>query len=128
MPKIRVLLVNRSPVLQESAARFLVTHLNIEIVGRARSGREALEQMSSLSPDLVLMDVALSDMNGLETARQIKARGGVRVILLNLSESPVYIALAEAVGADGLVGQSELGEQLMPLIQRLFRIPAAQTC
>jgi DNA-binding NarL/FixJ family response regulator len=102
----------------------LSASLHIEIVGRALSGRDALEQVALLHPDLVLMDLAMPEMNGLEAARRIKVQPDApRVVILTLYDNPEYHAVAGAVGADGFVAKSEFGTQLLPLIHKLFANP-----
>jgi DNA-binding NarL/FixJ family response regulator len=121
---VHVLLVDDNPEFLETAARFLSVGAHIEIVGRALSGRDALEQVALLHPDLVLMDLVMPEMNGLETTRHIKAQPGApRVVILTLRDNPEYRVVAEAVGADGFVAKSEFGTQLLPLIHKLFTNP-----
>src|SRR5947209_7676508 len=117
----RVLLVDDSVEFLDSASHFLAADPRIEIIGRACSGRGALEEVPRLKPDLVLMDLAMPEMNGLEATRQLKARpDGPRVILLTLYDDPEYRAAAAAVQADGFVSKSDLGLHLLPLIHNLF--------
>jgi CheY-like chemotaxis protein len=117
----RVFLVDDSEEFLDSATHFLTADPKIEIVGRASSGRGALEQVPVLKPDLVLMDLNMPEMNGLEATRQLKSQpDGPRVIILTLHDNPEYRAAAEAVQADGFVAKTELGLQLLPLIQELF--------
>jgi DNA-binding NarL/FixJ family response regulator len=117
----RVLLVDDSPEFLESAAHFLNTDPHIEIVGRAHSGRGALEKVPLLKPDLVLMDLSMPEMNGLDATRAIKAHAdGPRVIILTLHDNPEYRAAAADVRADGFVTKTELDLQLLPLIHELF--------
>jgi PAS domain S-box-containing protein len=124
---IRILLVDDSPGFLQSAASFLSADPLFEIVGLALSGRDALEQVAQLHPDLVLMDLAMPEMNGLEATRHIKAQpGGPRVVILTLHDNPEYQAAAQAVGADGFVAKSEFGAQLLPLIHGLFAGPSPQ--
>src|SRR5207244_5806865 len=100
---------------------FLAGEPEVEVVGRASSGRGALEQVPLLKPDLVLMDLTMPGMNGLEATRRLKARpDGPRVILLTLHDNPEYRAAAAAVQADGFVSKSDLGLHLLPLIHNLF--------
>jgi len=117
----RILLVDDSEEFLDSATHFLTADPTIEIVGRASSGRGALEQVPVLKPDLVLMDLNMPEMNGLEATRRLKSQAdGPRVIILTLHDNPEYRAAAEAVQADGFVAKTELGLQLLPLIQELF--------
>ena len=121
MPAHRVLLVDDSPEFLESAVHFLAEDPAIEVVGRVFSGRGALEQLPVLKPDLVLMDVSMPEMNGLEATRRIKAQDDdLRVILLTLHDNPEYRAAAQAAKADGFVAKSELGIELLPLIHQLL--------
>jgi DNA-binding NarL/FixJ family response regulator len=117
---MRILLVDDSPEFLEAVAHFLATEPEIEVVGRASSGRSALEQVSRLQPDLVLMDLAMPEMNGLEATRRIKSQPDTPcVVILTLHDNFEYRAQAAAVHADGFVPKSELGTQLLPLIHGL---------
>jgi DNA-binding NarL/FixJ family response regulator len=127
MKPICVLLVDDSSGFLEMAARFLSTDPRIVVVGHALSGHDALEQVARLNPDLVLMDLVMPGMNGLEATRLIKAQAGApRVVILTLHDNPEYRAAAEAVGADGFVAKWEVGTQLEPLIHTLFAKIAAR--
>jgi DNA-binding NarL/FixJ family response regulator len=117
---LRILLVDDNRRFLEAVRRFLARE-SFEVVGHALSGTSALEQVAQLQPDLVLMDLALPHMNGLEVTRRIKARPNPpRVIMLTLHDSPAYVAEAKAMGADGFVTKSDFGTQLLPVIQTLF--------
>ncbi|MDZ8051704.1 MAG: response regulator transcription factor [Aulosira sp. ZfuVER01] len=120
MPPLRILLVDDSLAFLESAARFLAMDRELEIVGRVLSGEEALKQVPQLCPDLVLMDLAMPGINGLEATRQIKERPSAPyVVVLTLNDGSEYRTAALAVGADGLVTKSEIGTALLPLIHSL---------
>lgn len=120
MPPLRILLVDDSLAFLESATRFLAMDKELEIVGRVLSGEEALKQVPQLCPDLVLMDMAMPGMNGLEATRQIKERSSTPyVVVLTLNDGSEYRTAALAVGADGFVTKSEIGTALLPLIHSL---------
>ena len=121
MPTIRALLVDDYADFLESASQFLSTVPHIQVVGCAHSGSEALQAVDRLRPDLVLMDLAMPGMSGLEATRRIKAQAGApRVVIVTLHSSPGYRIAARAAGADGLVSKSEFGEDFLPLIRDLF--------
>ncbi|MBV8887849.1 MAG: response regulator transcription factor [Chroococcidiopsidaceae cyanobacterium CP_BM_RX_35] len=118
---MRILLVDDNLAFLESATRFLSEEAQLKIVGQLLSGREALEQIPQLYPDLVLMDLAMPEMNGLEATSWIKKQPNAPyVVILTLNDSAEYRAAAEAVGADGLISKSEFGMKLLPLIYSLL--------
>jgi DNA-binding NarL/FixJ family response regulator len=120
MPPLRILLVDDSLAFLESATRFLAIDRELKIVGRVLSGEDALEQVPQLCPDLVLMDMSMPGINGLEATRQIKARPSAPyVVVLTLNDGSEYRTAALAVGADGFVTKSEIGTALLPLIHSL---------
>ena len=122
---IRVLLVDDSAEFLESAARFLATDLALAIVGRACSGPEALEQLGLLLPDLMLVDLMMPGMNGLELTSLVKSRPNPpRVIIVTLYGIAEYATAAETALADGWVAKSTFGAELLPLIHLLFAQPA----
>lgn len=121
MPPIRILLVDDNPEFLESAAGYLATQPDLSVVGRAQSAQAALEMIAALQPDLVLMDIAMPGINGLEATRQIKARPSApRVIILTLHDNPEYRRAAADAQADGFVAKSEFGTRLLPTIRALF--------
>ncbi|MBV8884558.1 MAG: response regulator transcription factor [Chroococcidiopsidaceae cyanobacterium CP_BM_RX_35] len=121
MTLVRILLVDDSLVFLESATRFLSEESQLAIIGQILSSREALEQIPQLYPDLVLMDLAMPEMNGLEATRYIKTQPNAPyVVILTLNDGTEYRAAAEAVGADGLISKSQFGTALLPLIYSLF--------
>jgi DNA-binding NarL/FixJ family response regulator len=115
------LLVDDSWRFLGSAEHFLATEPDVEVVGCASSGREALDQVPLLRPDVVLMDVAMPHMNGLLAGRLLKAMPhGPRVVLLSVNDHPGCREEAKAIGADAFLSKSELGSRLMPLIRTMF--------
>lgn len=124
MANIRVLLVDDSPKFLDALKRVLSSDDYLEIVGQALDGREALEQAALLHPDVVLMDVAMSLMNGFEATRHLKARSKTPlVVIVTLFDSPEYRTEAAAAGADRFLSKSSVGEELVPLLRTLFADP-----
>jgi DNA-binding response OmpR family regulator len=124
VPICRILLVDDSSEFLESAARFLSAEPWIEIVGCTLSGRDAVEQVALLQPDLVLMDLAMPDMTGLTATHHIKSQPGAPcVVILTLHDNLEYRVAAEAAHADGFITKSEFATQLLPLLHTLFDAP-----
>ena len=123
MPPLRVLLVDDNARFLEAAARFL-SRESLSIVGQARSGAQALEQVAQLQPDLVLIDVAMPGMSGLDATRLIKGQPNPpRVVILTFHDNAEYRAVAQSAGADGFVAKTDFGVQLLPLIETMFAKP-----
>jgi DNA-binding NarL/FixJ family response regulator len=126
MKPLRVLVVDDSPVFRESLGEFLKPHSEIQLVGTAASGSEAVKKVEELCPDLVIMDLIMPEMNGLEATRLIKAAPVHRpkVILVTLHEPRPFAKAAASAGADGFVRKADIPRLLFPTIRSLCR-PAA---
>jgi DNA-binding NarL/FixJ family response regulator len=123
-PRVRTLMVDDHAAFLDELAHLLAEKREIDVVGRAASGEDALEQTTVLRPDLVLMDLAMPGMGGLEATRRLKAEPDApRVIILSLHEHPMYRTAALDAGANSFVPKSKLGTTLLPMIHSLF--PAA---
>jgi two-component system, chemotaxis family, chemotaxis protein CheY len=119
---IRLFLVDDSAEFLESAARFLSADPVIAVVGRAMSGEAALDAVEQAQPDLILMDVAMPGIGGIEAARRLKARRNPpRIIMLTLYDNPEYRALAQEAGADGFVRKSDFATDMRAVIADLVR-------
>ena len=121
MAPLRILLVDDSIEFLESASRFLSSDQEILLVGSANSGYEALARATELQPDLVLIDLAMPGLNGLETTRLLKAHAGApRVVIMTLCDTAEYRQAARDATADGFIAKSAIRSQLIPMIASLF--------
>ena len=119
--RIRVLLVDDNDDYLQGLSTWLTEDAKLDIVGRAGTGEDALLQVETLSPDLVLTDLSMPGMNGFEVARQIKMRPDApNVILVTFHDSETLRLEAFAAGADGLVDKAKVTERLIPVIRSLF--------
>lgn len=126
MKKFRVLLVDDSEEFLNSAASFLSLQPGLEVVGQVRSGAEAIRIGAEVAPDLILMDIAMPQMNGLEATRRIKAGPAAPlVVILTLYDHPDYRSQSKMAGADGFVSKSNFVLELLPVIDALHTKPAA---
>lgn len=118
---IRILLADDNPRFLHFVTILLRVNPQIEIIGTASSGRDALAQIDRLQPDLVLMDVAMPDLNGLELTRFLKKRSALpRIIIVTTYDDPEYRLAAEGAQADGFVAKADLSLKLLPAIYALF--------
>jgi len=111
---IRILLVDDNNLFRKGMAALISTAPDFSIVGDLRGGKEAVQASMSTEPDMVLMDVVLAGVNGLETLEQIKRRQPhVKVILLTSVRSEEYVRAALRVGTDGYVLKDATFEELL---------------
>ncbi len=102
VPCIRVLLADDHSLLRKGIASILAEESDIEVVGEASNGQEAIDRATELMPDILLMDVAMPGMGGLEATRQIKERlPYVRIVMLTVSEEHQDLVQAIKYGAQG---------------------------
>jgi DNA-binding NarL/FixJ family response regulator len=115
----RVLLADDHDVVRQGFRLVLGSQPDIEVVGEAPNGREAIEQARRLRPDLVLMDVTMPVMDGLEATRRIKAEmPGVCVLMFTSHEEPEYLLGAIEAGAAGYVLKGAPVSRLIGAIRR----------
>ena len=117
-----MLLVDDSPLFLEQASAWLSRESDIEVVGCVTSGAAALALAERLKPRVVLMDVAMPGMNGIEATRRLKSLPKPpAVLMLTLDGDPGYRAAAAAAGAEGFVCKSDLATALLPSLRRVSR-------
>ncbi len=112
---IRVLMVDDQKLVRDGWRALLTRTSDIQVVGAARSGKEAVELAINLKPEVILMDVSMPEMDGLEATRQIHLQNGkisVLMVAANYEEATVRQALA--YGAKGYIAKHEFLAELVP--------------
>ena len=111
--RVRVLLADDHPVVRAGLRTMLESDPKIEVVGEVGSGEEAVESVALLEPQVVLMDIRMPGMNGMEATRRIKsARPGIGVIVLTMYDSEMYVVEAIRAGAAGYLVKDSSRELL----------------
>src|SRR4051794_40825749 len=101
---IRILLADDHQVIRQGLASLLRSEADMEIVGEADDGRKAMQMAGELSPDVVVMDISMPNLNGIEPPRQIAALpGGTRVVALSAHGDQRFVSKMFSVGASGYV-------------------------
>ena len=111
---IRILLVDENNLFRKGLAALITSDPDFAVVGDLGGGKDALQASLRIEPDIVLMDVQLAGINGLETGAQIKRRQpNVRVVLLTSIKTEEYVRAALRFGADGYVLKDATFEELL---------------
>lgn len=117
---VRVLAVDDHAIILQGLKLLFAQRPELELVGEASNGEEALAVFDDVSPDVVIMDMAMPVMDGVEaTVNMLKRHPGVKVIVLSMHAEPYYIKLAREAGALGYVLKETAFEVLADAIQKV---------
>src|SRR5919202_5967630 len=115
----RLLIADDHDLVRDGYQRMLDRESDLEVIGEAKNGREAVELCRELRPDLVLMDVRMPEMDGLEATRAIKQEfPRVSVLMVTMHENPDYLYEALKAGAAGYVLKESSAEEVTNAIRQ----------
>ena len=119
--KQRILIVEDHTLLRQGLRAMISSDPDIEVVGEAENGRDAIKLAGSLSPNLVLMDLSMPGTNGAEAILEIKRRySGIKILVLTVHKAEEYIREALQAGADGYVLKHATQDELMLAIRSIL--------
>jgi DNA-binding NarL/FixJ family response regulator len=122
MPKKRVLLVDDNPVVRSLVRQLFELEPDFEISGEAENGRDAVEKAEYLKPDLIILDLAMPVMTGLDAAPLLrKVVPDARIILFTVQEGREVERLARAAGIHAVVAKSQAASRLILRAHALLR-------
>lgn len=119
MSRLRVLIGDDHPLLLAGVRTLLGAHH--EVVGAVTDGRELVEAAMRLKPDVVILDISMPHLNGIEAARQITANLPAKIIFLSMHANPTYLTSALNAGASGYVLKTGAAEELLDAIREVSR-------
>lgn len=118
MARIRVLIVDDHPILLEGLRALLLPQTDMQVVGQAQDGRQAIAQVDMLRPDIVVMDIGMPEMNGIEATRVIRQQHPkTRVLILTQHEDREYVLPLLKAGASGIVVKRALVADLITALR-----------
>jgi two-component system, NarL family, invasion response regulator UvrY len=117
---ISVLLVDDHAVVREGYRRLLEGDADVGVVGEAASSAQALSMERELAPDVIVLDIALPDVSGIETLRRIIARRATaRVLVFSMYEDAIYVSRALDAGAQGYLTKASAAEHLLRAVRQV---------
>jgi DNA-binding NarL/FixJ family response regulator len=121
MPKIRILLADDHVILRQGTRQLLEHESDMDVVGEASDGAEAVELVTKLKPDVVIIDVAMPGMNGIEATKKIKEiLPGTKILVLTGYDYDEYIFSLLEIGAAGYLLKDVSGDELVGAIRAVY--------
>ncbi len=119
--KIRVLLVDDHAMVRQDTRELLERQEDLEVIGEAGDGVEAVDMALQLEPDVILMDVRMPKMNGIEATRRIKReQPHISIVALSAYDDAQYVAAAREAGAAGYLLKNVRASELVAMIRTAF--------
>jgi DNA-binding NarL/FixJ family response regulator len=116
-----VLIAEDHTLIREGLRSLLSSHPDLEVIGEAADGREAIERVEKLSPALVLMDLSMPRMGGVEAIREIKKKWPkIKILALTVNDSEEYVLAALRAGADGYILKDSSHAELILAIRNVL--------
>jgi DNA-binding NarL/FixJ family response regulator len=117
---IRTLIVDDSPLFLERAVRWLKKEPHLEVVGQATSGEEALAQVQALKPELVIMDLVMDGLNGIQVAKRMKQEANPPAVILISVHDLVALRKHWAGHVDAVIGKDRFSSDLSLELEAIF--------
>ena len=122
MDRIKVLIADDHNLVREGIRMILAPHADIEVVGEAADGREAIEKTLALKPDVLLLDIAMPGLGGLEAALEVRKQAPqVKVLVLTQYGDKEYVHRFLKIGVAGYVMKRAAGSELLSAIRAVYR-------
>jgi len=120
-PAIRILIADDHALMRAGIRTILATNCRWQVCGEAEDGRNAVDKVQELKPDLVILDISMPRLNGILAAREIRSLAPpTKIIILTMHESPQLELTARQVGADAVITKRMAADSLVGAIESLF--------
>lgn len=122
MSSVRVLVVDDYEPFRRMVCSMLKAAANVQVIGEASDGLEAVHKAEELKPDLILLDIGLPSLNGIEAARRIsRVLPDAKILFVSQDNDPDVVAVALSGGAKGYVHKVDVTKDLLPAVQAVLR-------
>ena len=123
---VKVMLVDDSASFRMAAEQFVTEVCGVHVIGQADSGEAAVEMALRLRPEVILMDLAMGGINGIEAGRRIKAADEtIKIVILTLYNGREYRELAQSLALDGFVSKTDFTAGICSVFESLQQISGA---
>jgi len=119
--KTRIVLADDHAILRQGLGRIISSEPDMEVVGEASTGIDAVKRTRQLKPDLVIMDISMPEQDGIESLRQIVKTCSTRVLILSVHVDPHTISQAVSAGASGYLLKDSLDTELLAAVRTITR-------
>lgn len=119
---IKVLIAEDHSIVREGLKMILELNENITVIGEAEDGLDAIKKANILKPDIIIMDIAMPNMNGIEACRRIKEENSlIKVVILSMYSSNEDIIRALKAGATGYILKESIGKELVETVIKVYK-------
>jgi DNA-binding NarL/FixJ family response regulator len=119
---MRVLIADDNELVRRGTARLLSVEKELEICGEASNSRETLQKPDELMPDLILLDISMPGMNGLNTAQLLRQKlPALKILIISQHDSSQLLPRSLEAGAHGCIDKARIATDLLPALRKLFK-------
>jgi DNA-binding NarL/FixJ family response regulator len=122
MGTIQVLIADDQEAIRRRVSSIIKSHANLEVCAEAADGIEAVEKAKKANPDLIVLDITMPGINGLDAARRIKEFApDTPIVILTVHKSKQLIDEAQKIGVNGYVTKAEAGQNLLKAVDAVLQ-------
>jgi len=120
--RVRILLADDHAILRQGLKLILSAHADLEVVGEAANGRDAVALAEKLQPDIVLLDVQMPELNGIEaTKKMVAANSRIRILVLSMHKEAIYVREILRAGARGYILKDAIDTELLDAVRSVAK-------